>query len=58
MTDLWTRCVSRLADAPGVPLRTSATAEFALDQLWSLADRAEDRVVAHRWISFSWWLAG
>lgn len=42
MTDLWTRCVSRLADAPGLPLRTSATAEFALDQLWSLADRAED----------------
>lgn len=42
MTDLWTRCVSRLADAPAVPLRTSATAEFALDQLWSLADRAED----------------
>ncbi|MEY4374879.1 MAG: hypothetical protein RL760_1046, partial [Candidatus Eisenbacteria bacterium] len=42
MTDLWTRCATRLADAPAVPLRTSATAEFALDQLWSLADRAED----------------
>jgi N-acetylated-alpha-linked acidic dipeptidase len=42
MTDLWTRCVLRLAEAPAVPLRYSATAEFATDQLWSLADRAED----------------
>jgi N-acetylated-alpha-linked acidic dipeptidase len=42
MTDLWSRAMLRLAEAPVLPLRYSATAEFALDQLQSLADRAED----------------
>lgn len=42
MTDLWSRCMLRLAEAPALPLRYSATAEFAIDQLGSLADRAED----------------
>jgi N-acetylated-alpha-linked acidic dipeptidase len=42
MADLWTRCMTRLAEAPAVPLRFSATAEFAADQLASLADKAED----------------
>lgn len=42
MADLWTRCITRLAEAPVVPLRYSATAEFAADQLLSLADKAED----------------
>ena len=42
MTDLWTRCMTRLAEAAAVPLRFSATAEFAFDQLASLADKAED----------------
>ena len=42
MTDLWSRTMLRLAEAPVLPLRYSATAEFAYDQLQSLADRAED----------------
>ncbi len=42
MVDLWSRAMLRLAEAPVLPLRYSATATFALDQLQSLADRAED----------------
>ncbi len=42
MVDLWGRAMLRLAEAPVLPLRYSATGEFALDQLQSLADRAED----------------
>ena len=42
MTELWSRCMLRLGEAPALPLRYSATAEFALDQLAALADRAED----------------
>jgi N-acetylated-alpha-linked acidic dipeptidase len=42
MTELWTRAILRLAEAPVLPLRYSATARFAYDQLESLADRAED----------------
>jgi N-acetylated-alpha-linked acidic dipeptidase len=42
MTELWSRSMLRLAEAAALPLRYSATAEFALDQLSSLADRAED----------------
>jgi N-acetylated-alpha-linked acidic dipeptidase len=42
MTELWTRTMLRLAEAPVLPLRYSATAQFAYDQLESLADRAED----------------
>jgi N-acetylated-alpha-linked acidic dipeptidase len=42
MADLWGRAMMRLAEAPLLPLRYSATGEFALDQLQALADRAED----------------
>ena len=42
MTELWSRAMLRLAEAPVLPLRYSATAEFAVDQLETLADRAED----------------
>jgi N-acetylated-alpha-linked acidic dipeptidase len=42
MADLWTRAMLRLAEAPVLPLRYSATAQFAFDQLEALADRAED----------------
>jgi len=42
MADLWSRVVMRLADAPVLPLRYSDTAQFAIDQLQALADRAED----------------
>ena len=42
MTDLWSRVMLRLADAPVLPLRYSATAQFAVEQLQALADRAED----------------
>ena len=42
MTGLWTRLALRLADAEVAPLRYSATAQFALDELQRLADRAED----------------
>jgi len=42
MADLWSRVLLRLGEAPLLPLRYSETAQFAVDQLESLADRAED----------------
>ena len=42
MSDLWSRVALRLAEAQQLPLRYSATAQFALDELQSLEDRADD----------------
>jgi N-acetylated-alpha-linked acidic dipeptidase len=42
MADLWARVALRLAEAEVVPLHFSATGTFALDELQSLAERAED----------------
>ena len=42
MTDLMNRVMMRLADAPLVPLRYSATGQFAFDEMQSLEDRADD----------------
>jgi len=42
MTDIWQRLAMRLAEADVLPLRYSLTGRFALEELSSLADRAED----------------
>jgi N-acetylated-alpha-linked acidic dipeptidase len=42
MAELWSRCLLRLGEAPSLPLRYSATAEFAVEQLRALADKADD----------------
>jgi len=42
MADLWTRVTLRLAEAEVLPLRYSRTAQFALDEMQSLEDRATD----------------
>jgi N-acetylated-alpha-linked acidic dipeptidase len=42
MTDLWSRVALRLAEAEVVPLHFSATGTFVLDELQSIAERAED----------------
>ncbi len=42
VTEIWTRITMRLADAEVLPMRYSATGQFALDELRALADRMED----------------
>lgn len=42
MTDLWQRVALRLAEAEVLPLRYTDTAVFALEEIQSLEDRADD----------------
>lgn len=42
MTDLWARVAMRLAEAEIMPLRYSNTGTFALDELQSIEERADD----------------
>ena len=42
MTALWSRVMLRLAEAEVLPLRYSATAAFALDELQGIDERADD----------------
>ncbi|HEY2954016.1 MAG TPA: M28 family metallopeptidase [Candidatus Eisenbacteria bacterium] len=42
MVDLWSRLTLRLAEAEAVPLHYSRTAQFVLDEIQSLEERADD----------------